>query len=140
MAVALLSSLVGASFLNVLFKNLFQRPRPVGLNLVAETGFSFPSGHAMLSMAVLGMLVVIAHDRMRPGRRRLLVIAGLSALILLVGLSRLYLGVHYPSDVLAGYLASLCWVALVHWALRVRPLTSGVAGMAAIQTRRPGRA
>ena len=108
----------GASLLNLLAKALFQRHRPaLWPQLAPETDYGFPSGHAMGSLAVVATLVII----LWPTRWRwvALIVGGL--FVVLVGLSRLYLGVHYPSDVLAGWCASLAWVSGVY-RLRTLPL------------------
>lgn len=97
----------GAAILNLAAKHSFGRIRPdLWLSIAPETTFSFPSGHAMGSMALCAALVVLAW----PTRWRwpTLILGGL--FVLLVGLSRVYLGVHYPSDILAGWAASLGWV------------------------------
>lgn len=95
-----------ASIGNQLFKATVARERPAILEpIVVEHGFSFPSGHSALSMAAYGILgVLVMRSRLpRPVRRG--IAAGLAILILLVGVSRVYLGVHYPTDVLAGWTA-----------------------------------
>lgn len=102
----------GAHFLAILLKDFFQRVRPAGEHLVSAYGFAYPSGHALLAVAFYGYLAVVAGRRMRnPGR--VLVGALAALLVFLIGWSRVYLGVHYPTDVLGGYLAGGAWVALV---------------------------
>ncbi|WP_102125425.1 phosphatase PAP2 family protein [Deinococcus planocerae] len=104
----LIAAVAGASVLNGLAKGVFQRPRPTGLGaLVREPGFSFPSGHAM-SNAAFGCALILIFWRSRAGWP-VAVAGGLWAVA--VGASRNYLGVHYPSDVLAGFAASAAWVA-----------------------------
>lgn len=106
-AAFLVASVMGATLLNVIAKVIFQRPRPDELIAVlAEPGFSFPSGHAMAN-AAFGIGLALTFWRSRAGWP-LAVFGVLWAL--LVGASRNYLGVHYPSDVLAGFLASTAWV------------------------------
>ena len=97
----------GAALLNVGAKHTFGRVRPdLWPSIAPETTFSFPSGHAVQTMALVAALLVLAW----PTRWRwpTLIVGG--CFVLLVGLSRVYLGVHYPSDVLAGWAASLAWV------------------------------
>ncbi len=97
----------GAALINFLAKLGFSRARPsLWAPLLPETTFSFPSGHAMQSMAVgTALVIVLWHTRWRY------VVLLLSAsFVLAVGLSRIYLGVHYPSDILAGWCASVAWV------------------------------
>lgn len=104
----LILALAGAALLNAVAKLVFQRARPDILEaLVREPGFSFPSGHAM-SNAAFGFALIVVFWRSRAGWP-VAVVAGLWAVA--VGASRNYLGVHYPSDVLAGFLASAAWVA-----------------------------
>ena len=81
----------------------------------------FPSGHALLSFCLYGVLAAVLAARLKGRRARALVWAAAALLVLLVGLSRLYLGVHYPSDVLAGYAAAFVWVVAVAAADRLLP-------------------
>ncbi len=96
--------------LNVVLKQIVQRPRPDGFRLIAETGYSFPSGHSMVSMAFFGLLVwmIWVYEKDRLMRNVWCVLMGL--VIVMVGVSRIYLGVHYASDVLAGFCVSLVWL------------------------------
>lgn len=105
-------NLVLVVLLNVLLKELVQRPRPEDINLVVETGFSFPSGHSMVAMAFFGLLVWLVWHYEKDRTMRLACCAGFSLIILLIGISRIYLGVHYASDVLAGFCISLAWLAM----------------------------
>lgn len=106
-AAFLVLSVSGAILLNVVAKVVFQRPRPERLLAVlSEPGFSFPSGHAMAN-AAFGLGLALVFWRSRAGWP----VAVFGVLwAVLVGVSRNYLGVHYPSDVLAGFLASTAWV------------------------------
>ncbi|WP_140721779.1 MULTISPECIES: phosphatase PAP2 family protein [Gammaproteobacteria] len=98
---------VGSALLNVGAKHFFQRERPsLWESIAPESTFSFPSGHAMGSMTLAAVVVALAW-RTR-WRWPVAVVAGLFAL--LVSLSRIYLGVHYPSDILGGWCAALAWV------------------------------
>lgn len=104
-------NLVLAVLLNLLLKEIVQRPRPEGFRLAAETGFSFPSGHSMAAMAFFGLIVWMVWRYERDRGQRLLLTAGFSFIILMIGVSRVYLGVHYASDVIGGFCASLIWLA-----------------------------
>jgi undecaprenyl-diphosphatase len=110
-------SVGGAALLNVLVKAFFGRARPqLWLSPAPELDYGFPSGHSMLTMAFVAALVIIAWPT--RGRWPMLVLGG--AFVALIGLTRLYLGVHFPSDVLAGWCASLAWVTGVDFILRAR--------------------
>ncbi|MBM7642380.1 phosphatase PAP2 family protein [Streptococcus loxodontisalivarius] len=85
-------------------KHIFQRPRPSISHLVEAAGYSFPSGHSMGTMLILGNLIVIAYKLCQKKGLASLIAILLGLTIFLVGLSRIYLGVHYPSDVLAGFI------------------------------------
>ncbi len=106
----LLTAAAGGSLLEQLLKLIFHRSRPDILGrLISVSGYSFPSGHAMISMCLYGMLLYLfAYGRPRGVQVASLVVAAL--LLLSIGLSRVYLGVHYPSDVLGGYMAGFIWV------------------------------
>lgn len=93
-----------ASLANSGFKLLVARQRPELLEpVVVEHGFSFPSGHSALGMVAYGVVAVLVWRSMLPGHVRTATVVALGALIALVGVSRIYLGVHYPTDVLAGW-------------------------------------
>jgi membrane-associated phospholipid phosphatase len=107
------TSLPGAGMLNQFLKNTFQRQRPHLPNpWVAESGWSFPSGHAMCSLVIYGLLAYSIC--FLPTSRTLRLSFGILAILLVIaiGFSRLYLGVHYFSDVIAGYLAAAFWLVL----------------------------
>ena len=105
------ANLIGSTLLNQALKFAIQRPRPdVSLRLVDIGGFSFPSGHSMAAMAFFGLLVWLVWHGVRSRAARIGLVAALCAMICAVGFSRVYLGVHYASDVLAGFCASLVWL------------------------------
>jgi membrane-associated phospholipid phosphatase len=106
--VALLLIVLGAQALNSVLKTLFKRPLAI-LTALPGQAWSFPSGHAMVSLATYGFLAYLGWRLLSGGWRWLWIVA-LALLILLVGLSRLYLGVHYATDVLAGYLTGFIWL------------------------------
>ncbi|RRH95085.1 phosphatase PAP2 family protein [Mesorhizobium tamadayense] len=113
-------SVAGGQVVSSLLKHEVDRPRP-GLvsHLVNETSFSFPSGHAMLSAVTYLTLGSLA-ARFLPNRRTKIFVLGLAVLItVLVGTSRVYLGVHWPSDVLAGWCAGFAWAMLCWLAARL---------------------
>ena len=100
----MLGNLTLAGILIVTFKNIYQRPRPEILRLVEEKGFSFPSGHSLAVTIMVGTLIVILSQRIKNTTWRKVVQILLSLYLVSVLVSRVYLGVHYPSDVIA----SLC--------------------------------
>ncbi|XID93194.1 phosphatase PAP2 family protein [Paenibacillaceae bacterium WGS1546] len=110
----------GAVLLNQLLKLVFRRERPDLHRLVEETGFSFPSGHAMAAFALYAAAAYLLWRHIRPATGRIVLIAIVSLMIVGIGLSRIYLGVHYPSDVVAGYVASGVWlgIAIAWWKWR----------------------
>ena len=109
-AALLAAAVIGSTLLNAVLKAVFQRDRPdFWEHLVVEDSYSFPSGHAMASMSLAAALVVIAWS----SRWRWPAIALATVYVLVVGVSRLYLGVHFPSDVLAGWCVAVAWVVVV---------------------------
>jgi membrane protein DedA with SNARE-associated domain/membrane-associated phospholipid phosphatase len=107
-----LAAVAGSAVLNHLLKELFARPRPHFEHpLLVETSYSFPSGHAMESFVVYGMLAYFAVLALRTWESRVGVVCGAALLVVLIGFSRMYLGVHYLSDVLAGYAAGAVWLS-----------------------------
>jgi membrane-associated phospholipid phosphatase len=103
--------IAGAELLNLVLKLSFHRARPEVAFIELDT-YSFPSGHAMISTAVYGALAYLAWSRLRTGRRRLTLVAGTVVLVALIDFSRIYLGVHYLSDVLAGSAGGAFWLAV----------------------------
>lgn len=114
-AAALLAvTMLGSSILLVTLKTAFHRARPEPFfDTLLPASYSFPSGHSLMSFCFYGVLAAIISARVE--RRLFQVIIWISAalLVALVGISRIYLGVHYPSDVLAGYTAAFVWVVAV---------------------------
>ncbi len=115
----LVAAVAGASIINILLKLLFQRPRPSPLWALAhETSFSFPSGHSVTAMAFYGTVAFLLWRRVESRVARAAIVITTILLILGTGASRVYLGVHYPSDVAAGFLVGATWVATVVLAAR----------------------
>jgi undecaprenyl-diphosphatase len=105
------AALIGGGLLDGVLKRIFHRPRPTwDLPILTARGWSFPSGHAMGSLVAYGMLVYLIGRTMEPARRRVALGGCAAVLVLLIGLSRMYLGVHYFSDVIAGYAAGTVWL------------------------------
>lgn len=111
----------GAQLLTWILKGTFERPRPTFDDPIATAGwFSFPSGHALSSIAVYGTLAYLLAGALRSRRARAAGLAGVALLVAAIGFSRLYLGVHYLTDVLAGYSAGLAWLLFAIALLRMR--------------------
>ena len=105
-------NLVIVTLLNQLLKFILQRPRPTDFRIIDESGYSFPSGHSMVSMAFYGFLIYLIYKNVKNKYLKVVLISFLSLLIVMIGISRIYLGVHYTSDVLAGFLLSISYIIL----------------------------
>lgn len=121
----LLLAAIGAEILTVGLKLGFERERPFFANpLATETTYSFPSGHASVSLAVYGTLGFIAARHLAHRWAQIGSLIGAAVLVLLIGFSRLYLGVHFLTDVIAGFSIGIAWVALcivlLHLRVRLR--------------------
>jgi undecaprenyl-diphosphatase len=119
-------SVIGSGLLVVVLKFGFQRPRPVPFYGPPLQSFSFPSGHSLSSFCFYGVLAGLITARVRSLWLRILVWIAAAVLVLAIGISRIYLGVHYPSDVVAGYLAALVWVSALVLADRIHKTRKGV--------------
>ena len=107
-------TMIGASFLDTSLKLAFHRVRPAAFfGTLLPNSYSFPSGHALFSICLFGTLAVLVTPRIGSRAARAAIWAATGVLVLLIGLSRIYLGVHYPSDVIAGYAAAVVWVSLL---------------------------
>lgn len=119
-------SMAGALILDLTLKYAFRRPRPPVFFGVAPHTYSFPSGHALCSFCFYGVLAGLIAVRTRSMLLRVAVGLLAAALVIAIGLSRIYLGMHYPSDVIAGYLGAAIWVstllALDRWRVKRREL------------------
>ena len=121
----LLLAAIGAEILTIGLKFGFERERPFFSDpLATESTYSFPSGHSSVSLAVYGTLGFIAARHARTRRAQIAALALAAVVVLLIGFSRLYLGVHFLSDVIAGFSIGLAWVALcvvlLHLRLRLK--------------------
>lgn len=104
--------------INIVFKNLLARPRPfltvvgAGINLVEEQGYSCPSGHAMMAMGFFGAILWMIWVYRRDLKTRVVWCVLLGAAIVIIGLSRIYLGVHFTSDIIMGFCVSIVWLSI----------------------------
>lgn len=98
--------------LNQVLKRIVQRPRPTEYRLIEESGYSFPSGHSMVSAAFYGFFIYLIFKNVKNKYIKWISIFSLSLLIILIGISRIYLGVHYTSDVMAGFVISISYLVI----------------------------
>lgn len=109
---SIFSNLVIVTILNQSLKRILQRPRPTEYRIIEETGYSFPSGHSMVSMAFYGYLIYLIYKYVKNKYIKWISIVLLSILICAIGISRIYLGVHYTSDVLGGFFISISYLII----------------------------
>jgi len=102
--------LITITIFQYILKAIFKRSRPVGINLIEETSYSFPSGHSLTAMAFYGFIIYLLYKSNLKYKKICIIV--LSILILLIGLSRVYLGVHYITDVLGGFTFSLFYLVI----------------------------
>jgi undecaprenyl-diphosphatase len=135
-AVVLLVSTAGGMVLTTVLKAVFRRARPDLLDSGYTASFySFPSGHATVAVGFYGALTLMLAYHLRGAARWTVVVFG-TLVVLLIGFSRLYLGVHYPTDVLAGYLAAPLWLVSVG---SLYVLWISLRGLRTAESRRKGR-
>jgi undecaprenyl-diphosphatase len=107
------AAILGNSLLNAVLKATFERGRPEFPDpILVETNWSFPSGHAMGAMVMYGMVTYLIILRFKQTASKAIVMS-MVILVLFIGFSRLYLGAHYFSDVMAGYIVGMAWLATV---------------------------
>lgn len=117
--ICIILNLLGIFILNnVLIKNIIARDRPSGINIIEENGYSFPSGHTAISTVVYGYLIYLIYNYVSNKKLKYALISILSIIILVVGLTRIYLGVHYTSDVLGGYLLGISYLLIFTYVTR----------------------
>ena len=114
MARALLVSVIGGGLIVEIIKHLFRRARPEILShLVAESGYGFPSGHSFVAFSFYGFMAYYLFRRARSGFAKAITLISGALIILAIGASRVYLGVHWPSDVLGSYLLGAAWISAI---------------------------
>ena len=102
------SSMIVTLCINQIIKHLIKRPRPpVEERLITQNGYSFPSGHSMMALCLYGVLIYFVMTKVKDKKKKMFLVSILSLIILLIGLSRIYVRVHYPSDVAAGFLITI---------------------------------
>ncbi len=112
--------------IKLVVKGLFHRPRPEIPLLHQVPGFSFPSGHALFGITFYGLLIVLAYRKMKNKAGKIAVISVLAVLIVLICFSRIYLRVHYISDVMAGVALGFIWLTVSLWYLDRRDRRKGI--------------
>lgn len=105
-------NLACSALLNQILKRIVQRPRPTEYRLIEENGYSFPSGHSMVSAAFYGFFIYLIFKNVKNKYIKWGCISFLSIIIVLIGTSRIYLGVHYTSDVMAGFVISISYLVI----------------------------
>ena len=116
--IAYASAILGGSILVLVLKVAIHRKRPAaGISVAGAGGWSFPSGHAMMSVIFYGMVLYFTIRHMRSWELRVFMVMAAGFIVFLLGLSRIYLEVHYLSDVLAGYTGGLFWLTMCITAL-----------------------
>ena len=112
MALIIMLNLAIVYLLNVIIKMIIARPRPDILRLVYETGYSFPSGHAMVATGFYGFLIYIANKKIKNKALRRCITFLLTLLIFLIGISRIYLGVHYATDIIGAFMIGIIYLVI----------------------------
>ena len=111
-ALLIIINLVVVFLSSQLFKFIFHRTRPDGEHIVSVLGYSYPSGHAMVSMAYFGFILYLINKKIPKKIDRIILTIITSIMIFLIGFSRIYLGVHYASDVFAGFLLASAYLVI----------------------------
>ena len=111
-SILILLNLICAFILNQTLKFIFRRPRPDGLYLITQRGFSYPSGHAMVSMAYITLITYFICQNIKSNILKIILYIASSIVILLIGFSRIYLGVHHTTDVIGGFLLSITYLII----------------------------
>ena len=104
-------NLINTVVLNSALKSIFRRERPIE-SIIEESGYSFPSGHSMASLTFYGFLIYLLYKSSIQKKLKIFLITVLVIIIILIGTSRIYLGVHYLSDVLAGFSFTLAYLII----------------------------
>jgi len=105
-------TIFGAFLLNNILKIIIQRPRPTSYSLINENGFSFPSGHSMIATVFYGFLMYLVYKKVENKKTRVLMMSILLFIIISICISRIYLGVHYLSDTIAGFCLSVSYLMI----------------------------
>ena len=113
---AIIINLISVTLISQLFKFIIQRDRPEGFNILVESGYSYPSGHSMVSMAYYGLIAYLIYKNVKNKVLKTILIITIFIGIILIGFSRLYLGMHYFSDVISGFFAAIAYLMVfIHY-------------------------
>ena len=105
-------NLIIITVINLILKFMIQRPRPSGFNIINESGYSFPSGHSMVSTAFYGFIIYLVYKNVKNKWLKITLMISLFLLIIMICISRIYLGVHYASDVIGGFCISVSYLMI----------------------------
>lgn len=105
-------NLISITLLQFILKNIYSRERPIDISLIEESGYSFPSGHSLTAMAFYGLLIYYIYKSNINKNKKIVLEILFSIIILLIGLSRIYLGVHYFTDVVGAFSFSICYLII----------------------------
>lgn len=105
-------NLISITLLQFILKNIYSRERPIDISLIEESGYSFPSGHSLTAMAFYGLLIYYIYKSNIGKNKKIALEILFSIIIVLIGLSRIYLGVHYFTDVVGAFSFSICYLII----------------------------
>ncbi len=117
-SIYLVATLGLSTTINLILKNIIRRDRPLHFRFIEETGFSYPSGHAMGSIAFYGSIIVIIKNSNIDKKYKYIINSILGLLIISIGISRIYLGVHYPSDIVGGFTIGFILLNILDYVIR----------------------
>ncbi|HZG57449.1 phosphatase PAP2 family protein [Paenibacillus sp.] len=112
-AILTVAATAGAWGVNTLAKNAYERARPAAETLFAADGYAFPSGNATIGIALFGFAAIVLVTAASSAAARAAILAVAAILTLLMGVTRIYAGVHYPTDIVGGYFIGFAWLAIV---------------------------
>ena len=113
-AILIIINLITVFLTSQLLKFIFKRVRPDGEHLISAFGYSYPSGHAMVSMAYFSFILYLINQKIKNKLLKTILTIITSIIIFLIGFSRIYLGVHYTSDVIAGFIVSYAYLMIFY--------------------------